>query len=50
MADLNRGVVVRQCRHDGRDTLVEEGHGGGGVDERDERLRQFLTETGLQRS
>ena len=40
--------MVRQSRYDGRDALVEKGHGGGGVDEGNERFRQLLTETRLQ--
>ena len=36
--DLDGGGVVGHASNDGGDTLIEEGHGSGGVDERDERL------------
>lgn len=42
--------MVGHAGDDGGDTLIEEGHGGGGVNERDERFHQFLAQSRLQRS
>ena len=48
-AELHGGGVAGHAHYDGADTLVEEGHGGGGVDEVGKGLHQLLPKPRLQR-
>ena len=48
--NLYGGGVTGHANNDGGDALVEQGHGCGGVNERDERFHQFLAQPRLQRS